>query len=160
MLFCRFSLSCDVEPCKLLWQAPLWGRIIKHCAIKLCLDVYGFGLRMAIKKMTFLKVLGEMKNQWGDWLLWKVQFDWRASLLARIRGSGSELDAVSTGCTSEIWWIFGLLLVLGTFPLLPGNINWFWKYETFQNQPVFWCKMWYLVTAGGLVHRAWWYTAL
>ncbi len=27
----------------------LWGRTIKHCTIKLCLDVYGIGLKMAIE---------------------------------------------------------------------------------------------------------------
>lgn len=53
-LFCcivywSFSLLQDVELCKLLLQAFLRGRTIKHCAIKLCLDVYGIGLKMANK---------------------------------------------------------------------------------------------------------------
>lgn len=45
----RFSLLHDVELCKLLWLAFLWGRTIKNCAIKLCLDVYGIQREMAIK---------------------------------------------------------------------------------------------------------------
>ena len=41
--------SYDVKLFKLLWQVFLWGRTIKHCAIKLRQDVYGIGLEMAIK---------------------------------------------------------------------------------------------------------------
>ncbi|RCU34823.1 hypothetical protein DVA81_18730, partial [Acinetobacter baumannii] len=49
MFLWRFSILHDVKLCKLVWQAFLWGRTIKHCAIKLCLDVYGIRLKMAIK---------------------------------------------------------------------------------------------------------------
>lgn len=52
--------SHDVKLCKLLWQSFLWGRTIKHCAITLCLDVQGIGLKMAKKteiKMYMYQIL-------------------------------------------------------------------------------------------------------
>lgn len=53
----------SVHDVKLLCQAFLWGRTIKHCAIQLCLHVHGIRLKMAIKSevknVHFLKCLEE-----------------------------------------------------------------------------------------------------
>ena len=50
---CSVLLQCfcggSVHDVKLLCQASLWGRTIKHCAIQLGLHVYGIRLKTAIK---------------------------------------------------------------------------------------------------------------
>lgn len=134
MFLWRFSLFHEAKLCKLLWQAFLWGRTMKHCAIKLCLDVYGIGLKMAIKiKVTNIHLTSFKRKKIFKVAGYCKKWHLSGSLLGRIRVSGFELDAVGMGCKFEIWeWMAIYRTIASTISCHPHvqNVSWAWNQTT------------------------------
>lgn len=131
-----FSLLCVVKLCKLFWQAFLWGRTIKHCAIKLRLDVYGAGLKMAIKsevkKHAFLKVSKE-----------KIRYATRPAIVKGTIWLTSELVSqnqsrwIGTGRCQRGLHIWNLWMDADLFCLLNHCISYFYHmYKMFHGTPL------------------------